>query len=226
MNEYLGKTVPFGAPTFTDVFQPHELHLYQDSPLSPAGQKQAKSLRRTSSSFLADCDLVVVSPLTRALETLDIGLKEHLVDEKADAKTKTPVIALPEAAERLYLISDVGKPTSDLQKQFGYVDFEEGFGEHIDQDAWWYQPSTKAYQEWRPVGKGQKYACPGEPDEYFDRRMIRLFKWLSQRPEQKITVVCHWGVIDWMLDMDFDNCAWKEVDLQDVAKSNKLLQQV
>jgi broad specificity phosphatase PhoE len=207
MNEYLGRSIPFGGPDFSDVFEDNErAKFYQDTPLSPKGVRQAQNLlAKSPPSFVHDCDLIVTSPLTRALQTLDIGLKHHFSEESA-----VPIIALPHAAERLYLVSDVGRARSELEEKFPYVDFETGFEGH--EKEWWYKPNSKKnYVEWRPTGKGQRYACPAEPDEDFDQRMKLLVSWLDQRPEKRIAVVCHWGVIDWMLDLDFDNCQWREV---------------
>ena len=211
MNEYLGRRVSFGAPNFSDVFPDDETreNFYRDSPLSPLGERQAfELLARSKPKFLDHCELIVTSPLRRALQTLHVGLKPHL------AANKIPVIALPEAAERLYLISDVGRSVRQMEQEFDYVDFKTGFDySGKPRDAWWYQSSTEMnYVEWRPSGQGQKYACPGEPQHCFDARMTRLYDWLLERPETYIVVVSHWGVIDWMLDMDFDNCQWKQVE--------------
>ena len=138
--------------------------------------------------FLVDeedaVDLVVVSPLRRALQTYDLGLRPHLQDRNI------PVVALPHAAERLYLISDVGSPVQELEKEFPYVNFDE-----IEDPTrpWWWTPAGGAYTEWRPVGRRQRYACPGEPAADFAARMQRFQEWLDRRPEQKIVVVCHHG---------------------------------
>jgi broad specificity phosphatase PhoE len=217
MNEYLGGAdggTGFGLPNFTDVMQsPDRLAKYQDSPLSPLGRRQARNLllSRSSSwdrpSFVENCELVVVSPLTRALQTLHLGLRPHLPDG-------IPVVALPTAAERLYLISDVGRAITELREDFPYVDFESGFDGH-DRDKWWFQASEN-YQEWRPIGQGQRYACPGEPQADFDARMARFHSWLEDRPETHISVVCHHGVIDWMLGMDFDNCQYEQVPFSQI----------
>lgn len=213
MNEYLSRAVAFGAPGFSDVFESHELDRYLDSPLSPLGQRQAKALAQSKPSFLSSCELIVTSPLRRALQTLDLGLRP--------VNDKIPVVALPEAAERLYLISDVGRPTPELARKFDYIDFETGFQDNVDKHKWWYV-SSNDYTEWRPTGKGQKYACPGEPQSSFHARMDRLLQWIQNRPESEIAIVCHWGVIDWMLDMDFDNCQWMSVPLSQVQ--SRLLQ--
>jgi hypothetical protein len=133
MNEYLGRNLSFGAPGFTDVFEndKERQSKYQDTPLSPNGIQLVKEqfIHRGRPAFLdnqQDCnkdptppdqkeqqqqstmvDLVVVSPLRRALQTFDLGLRPHLEHHNV------PVVALPYAAERLYLISDVGTLRKD-----------------------------------------------------------------------------------------------------------------
>jgi broad specificity phosphatase PhoE len=215
MNEYLGGAdggKRFGSPDFTDIFECADRHKkYKDTPLSPLGRKQAATLAsKRCPEFVQDCELVVTSPLTRALQTFDIGLKPHF-----DYKL-VPVLALPEAAERLYLISDVGRAVADLQTDFPYVDFETGFaGRGHDDTAWWYKARDN-HQEWRPKGRDQRYACAGEPIADFDLRMSQLHAWLAERSETNIAVVCHHGVIDWMLDLDFANCQYRQVPFANI----------
>ena len=140
MNEYLSSN-PFGSPGFTDIFKTDE-HLYRDSPLSPRGVRQAQGLANRLGEcpeygpLLREVDLIVVSPLTRAIQTLEIGLLPHIQSAKHDAPT-VPILALPHAAERLYLISDVGKRRQELHEQYGHiVDFHhDGF----DKEDWWFQ---------------------------------------------------------------------------------------
>ena len=245
MNEYLGRGHEFGSPHFSDVFSsPEDLEKYRDSKLSPLGVTQAKGLarrlaktmevsgkhqqqrlttwnpfeRKTDDNLFlpSDLDLVVVSPLTRALQTFDLGLKPVLIDPKPI------VIALPLASERLYLVSDQGRLRSDLKTDWGNaIDFESGFRfRNKVIEEWWFglddqrdsgaaMPTgitSKSYKEWRPTSQNQKYACPGEDDESFENRMRKLYRWLGDRPESMIAIVCHWGVIDWFLDRDFMNC--------------------
>lgn len=220
MNEYMagaegGKR--FGAPDFTDVFAyPEVRKKYHDTQLSPRGRRQAMALASNARpGFIKDCELVVVSPLTRALQTFDVGLKPHF-DQQTN-RPPPPVVAHPDAAERLYLISDTGRPVAELRPSFPYVDFATGFAGRHDggESAWWYQPDD-SHEEWRPVDRGQRYACPSEPAAVFDRRMSRLYAWLENRPERNIAVVCHHGVIDWMLDMDFANCQYRQVTFDSI----------
>jgi glucosyl-3-phosphoglycerate phosphatase len=205
MNEYLGGSdggKAFGEPGFTDVFDDDEqrLALYRDSPLSDYGRRQVKQLFRDNA--IPPHDLVVVSPLQRALQTYNRGVRPH--------HDRTPVVALHLAAERLYLISDVGTEKSKLAKQYPYISFDL-----VPDGHWWYQPDS-THSEWRTTGQGQRYACPAEPKNVFEARMQELLQWLTQRPEQHILVVCHHGVIEALLDEDFCNCEFKTVSIDDL----------
>jgi broad specificity phosphatase PhoE len=91
MNEYLGMPgQSFGAPNFSDVFSsPKDLEKHQDAKLSSRGVKQATTMaarfatnkakkKKTSESITdfqpPDLDLIVLSPLTRAIQTFELGL--------------------------------------------------------------------------------------------------------------------------------------------------------
>lgn len=228
MNEYIGENgITFGGPNFTDVFTPedHEKY-YRDTPLSPTGQEQAKKLGETVASLLQgehclqELELVVVSPLTRAIQTAELALFPHV-------EASIPVMALPLAAERLYLVSDIGRPPEELKKKHGdKIDFQTGFSDSTT-DPWWYHPpsssSSKEEEEWRPVGQGQAYFCAGEPLEAFQQRMLDLCHWLKDRPESTIALVGHYGVFEWLLEeadqaekVKFSNCEMKVVELETI----------
>jgi broad specificity phosphatase PhoE len=190
--------------------------LYRDSPLSPNGVRQAQELANSLSDLekgheINELDLIVVSPLTRALQTLEIGLLPHVLSgDETNQRSKVPIVALPHAAERLYLISDVGKTRQELHELYGhFVDFS------FEEEEWWFthDETVETYAEWRPDGR---YACPGEPDELFDSRMTRLYNWIECRPESTIAVICHWGVIEWMIDQDFRNCEMRVVPFHEI----------
>jgi broad specificity phosphatase PhoE len=230
MNDFING-INFGTPGFTDVFPdtPENNFKYLDSPLGPTGLNQVKALNEMlralkenesgapkalslsdeESGFLEDLDLVVTSPLTRALQTMEMGLYEHIQSREV------PVVAVPQAAERIYLVSDHGKTRTELKGQYGFVDFDSGFHpDHGKDDLWHFVPTeedAKNYAEWRPHGEGQVYSCLGEPQHDFDRRMSELYFWLESREESTIAVVCHAGVIDWMLQEIFENCELRVV---------------
>ncbi|CAB9507577.1 PGAM [Seminavis robusta] len=233
MNEYIGANgITFGGPDFTDIFNDNDRkRYYQDSPLSPKGRQQAEiqsMMLDTPDSLrlLRQLELVVVSPLTRAIQTLELALLPHVPGH-------VPTVALPLAAERLYLVSDVGKPVSELEDQYGHViDFQTGFDDtdtSTTNDPWWYTPSNNSTtannnksnnnkqqspkqqlkqvqsqimeeeEEWRPTGQGQRYYCAGEPLDAFEARMEQLVEWLEARPESTICLVGHYGVFEWLL---------------------------
>jgi broad specificity phosphatase PhoE len=238
MNEFLGRH-EFGCPNFSDVFSPSD-QLYFDSKLSPLGLRQSKQMMqklitsKSDSTWLENLELVVVSPLTRALQTFDIGLRPVLMEKSISPK----IAALPLATERLYLISDHGRSRTDLDRDWGnLIDFESFFRSQDGAllEEWWFGLddyrdaktsmssgiTSETYVEWRPISQNQKYACPGEDDTTFEIRMQRLYQWLANRPESTIAVICHWGVIDWFLDREFRNCEIGVVNFDDLRPLGK-----
>ena len=275
MNEYLAKPgTKWGDAYFTDVGLPYDL--YRDSPLSSVGVNQARELcaqigttkNNNNDSNDQHClvdsiDLVVVSPLSRTLQTFTYGLMPHLLKKRQTMSTgtsttvtnntdmqpeslKIPVVSLPLASERVYLISDLGSPVSELQKQFPFVDFNVGF--QYFPPEWWFTVESSShdnngdesdiqkqsngiydfnsmhhseYTEWRPHKEGQRYSCLGEPDEQFRQRMVALYEWLDRRPEQKICVIAHWGVLDFLTGIDFENCQMMSVPFTQITNHVK-----
>ena len=218
--------IHYGTPGFTDIFEnEQDQYKYHDSPLGPTGLEQVQNLNEMlglllqndngdscqslgfESNILQELDLVVTSPLTRALQTMEMGMKEHL-------STSIPILALPQAAERVYMVSDIGKTRNQLKQTWPGVDFDSEFRGVGDHDPWHFVPTqqqVQEYAEWRPNGQGQVYACLGEPQPIFDQRMTDLYCWLNARPETTIAVVCHAGVIDWMLQEIVENCELRVV---------------
>jgi len=257
MNEYLSQPgSQWGDPGFTDVFPSDcDIRLYRDSPLSRQGLQQAERLSEwlvssvEGTDITGEIELIAVSPLTRALQTLEIGILNALKEKSegtgfalaaaattttaddgpgenqsggtaAAGKVKTaPIVALPFAAERLYLLSDLGSNVSSLSKRFPYVDFRTEFHGSSNHEEWWFTPPNNAiYKEWRPNDQGQTYACPGEPDEMFHQRMKQLYNWLDAREESTICLVCHWGVLEWLTGDSFENCEIRIVDFGDIKQ--------
>jgi broad specificity phosphatase PhoE len=244
MNNYCNEH-KFGSPNFTDIFpnSPDNNRKYRDTPLNPTGIEQARALSRrladlvgggqhaekyrqslkldkANTNFLSEIELVIVSPLTRALQTMEIGLLPHIPSKSV------PIVAVPQAAERIYMISEMGRPRSQLETEFSQVDFCTGFDPSLSMDdPWHFTPSLEDeanYVEWRPHGQGQTYAALGEPQHHFDSRMNELYRWLESRKESTIAVVCHRNVIDWMLDEIFENCELRVVSF-DQLKPRALL---
>ena len=207
----------WGSPSFRD--DPDII----DSPVSNQGQEQIRELRQrleASSSmraFLESADLVVVSPLTRTLQTMEGSVGALLPDH-------VPILSHPLCRERVYTASDTGRPVEELQREYPLVDFSllldsSGNDKNTSNDTtvWWYDGkeldgSTGSYKEWRPHGEGQWYAVPGEPKDIFEDRMDAFTEWLAERPEQKIVLVVHWAVLRHLTGDEFENCESRLVD--------------
>ena len=246
MNEYLSREgTRWGDPTFTDIFtDPNDIAKYRDSPLSPRGIKQAKrlssklapnndndggySINVDGRNIIEEIELIACSPLRRALQTMEIALYPNVWPGNV------PIIALPQASERVYLVSDLGTNKVELKKEYPIVDFDSEIPDNLS-DTWWLSSSfdnemkdnrtatIDNYIEWRPIGQGQTYACQGEPLSAFNERMASLYDWLDSRDEASIALICHWGVIDWLTGNDFDNCEMRIVDFASMRRTGFML---
>jgi broad specificity phosphatase PhoE len=183
----------WGAPDFKDD------ESLRDTELSGKGLNQVQQglpAQLASPDFhdeLSKVELVLVSPLTRCLQTFTLGVLPQL-----NKRREIPILALPHASERVYTISDIGSPASALKEKFPAVDFSLLEGQ--EDSSWWYtQDSTSSSNsdapEWRPCDGNQWYAVPGEPADHFANRMKELDAWIQSRPERNIILVAHWGVL-------------------------------
>eukprot|EP00542_Grammatophora_oceanica_P017593 CAMPEP_0194032146 /NCGR_PEP_ID=MMETSP0009_2-20130614/5148_1 /TAXON_ID=210454 /ORGANISM="Grammatophora oceanica, Strain CCMP 410" /LENGTH=305 /DNA_ID=CAMNT_0038672497 /DNA_START=183 /DNA_END=1100 /DNA_ORIENTATION=- len=223
-NEYMskGSLNEWGKPTFRDD------PTLSDSPLSPTGHDQTKEMQSNLletlkelpllSSTKDDSMLIVVSPLTRTLQTLEqlvlpalekqFGITARSDNNKDDVFFPN-IVAHPLGTERVYTSSDTGTtPRSLLEARFPFVDFSS----HVpEQDPWWYrhqnQQQSSSTKEWRPYGQGQWYAVPGEPKEHFQERMKRFSNWIEGREERIVILVSHWAICRHFFDgAEFANC--------------------
>jgi len=222
----------WGAATFNDE------HNFPDAPLSQTGIQQATALRQrllepttnggAGDSWLQSVELIVVSPLTRCLQTYQHAVEPLFFNNTTSATTtaRPPVVlALPLLTERVYTVSETGRPVSILQRDFPTVDWSEFQRlRWCNPDCWWYDPSVETpfnhhcdnvWREWRPAGQGQRYGAAGEPMPVFERRMEALHQWLLDRPERHILAVAHWGVFRHFTNgKDLDNCQIITMDLK------------
>lgn len=227
-NEYMsqfGNT--WGESTFRD--DPSLV----DAPLSNNGMKQVQTQLQTQLQneyveFLQNqVELIVVSPLTRCLQTYEYGvlpvLKELSLLKK---EPQINTLALPLMAERVYTASDTGRDVSILANEFPSVNFSEYCTSK--ESCWWYTTEYPEIEEWRPYGQGQWYAVPGEPEEVFSRRMKSFDEWIQNRPETNIVLVAHWGIFHHLTDgVEWDNgegkmLQWK-YDINTWTSSIKLI---
>jgi len=126
-----------------------------------------------------DFELLVVSPLKRALITTTISF-QHLNQTNHNI-TK---IVHPLVRERLENGCDIGTPLSIISKEFPGFEYHESMKE-----VWWYAPFEYiTVDNYKEIFRNERY------EESFDllRERIEEFKiWLKNRPEKTIVVVGH-----------------------------------
>ena len=202
MNELLAKQ-PWGSENFVDANQ-------FDTRLSERGLEDATRLNRKIRNKdpplgdLGRIECLVSSPLTRALQTAQLAFKDAL-------PTGVPRLVLPLCTERTYMSSEVGRTKEELTAEFPDWNFDL----LVDRVFWYALPEGGEYREWRPKGT---YACLGEPAEAFSRRMKDLRRWLEERPERVICVVCHWGVARALTGLSFSNCEARSFKMEDILR--------
>lgn len=149
-----------------------------DPQLSKKGENQAARLRQElhRSGIHAEIDLIVTSPLSRAIQTC---VKGFALDSDTPL-TNCPVVACALHRERLDTSGDVGVPLEQLRESApSCIDFED---DSLDGDWWeggggrWDAVSQEVHKEnW----------C------HAHARVLAFRSWLLQRPEPCIAVVGH-----------------------------------
>ena len=138
--------------------------LHFDAPLSETGVEQVRLARPALATV--PVELVIVSPLTRALQTA-LGLF-------ADHPRSPALLVADLARERVENSCDVGRSPAELAAEFPALDVE-----HLA-DVWW-------HAEGEPDARG---ICV-EPLEAVDARVAAFRDLLRARPESVIAVVGH-----------------------------------
>jgi broad specificity phosphatase PhoE len=151
--------------------------MHPDACLSPLGRQQVADAR--AQMAMLDHELVVVSPLTRAIETA-VGLF---------GGGKAPILVEPLAREWACSSCDVGRSPRALAQAFPQLTFD-----HLE-DPWWH------------VGASDANGIPMEPEESVLARVAVFRAWLAARPERTITVVSHGGFLFRLSGSSFANCA-------------------
>lgn len=194
MNDYL-KRVPHNSNSFVDP-------LLVDTRLTALGEEQAENAAQAVARVGFDIDLVVSSPLSRALATT----------ERAFAGAER-VIVHPTIAERQWHASDVGRELSELRADFPHGRYDWSL---LPQAGSW------GYAELRDRD-GTTLPPPEEPEAAFLFRLERFREWLCKRPEETIAVVTHWGAIHALVGETVRNCGVVTCELRDLQPGRFLL---
>jgi broad specificity phosphatase PhoE len=210
MNEYLHTQCNYYSPDFKDP-------LIFDTRLTEDGQKRARLVAAQAQKLRPQPQLIVSSPLTRALQTAELAFGP-LID------AGVPCLALPLARERLFLSSDVGRPGLELAAEFprwrgSLARLEDGWWRTVDGGTGSSSSESKSESDddgGRPRRSRRRLRTPTpkpndaiavdeEGDDQFAARMDAFGEWLRRRPEQHIAVVSHWGVILEATGHEFEN---------------------
>jgi broad specificity phosphatase PhoE len=166
-----------GQSTFNVLFEKTGIDpLHFDAPLSAEGVRQV-TCARTAAVNLGG-DLVVTSPLTRALQTTMGLFHEQTV----------PVVVSSILRERLGNSCDVGRTPAVLTAEYPSLDFN-----HLD-DTWWHD------------GEKDDRGVPVEPEHLLMRRLSEFINWIEARPEQTIAVVGHGTFFHRLTGRHLENC--------------------
>jgi len=145
---------------------------FWDSALTARGKEQCqKTLREVESlSHSLELELIVVSPLTRTLQTADLTVGK--ASPRHWSGERPPMIASDLCRERITNCpADSRRPLGSLMKEFPHIDFSE---------------LTTEYDEMWEL-KEDNAKCK--------ERGLKFLRWLEMRPERSIAVVTHSGFL-------------------------------
>jgi broad specificity phosphatase PhoE len=155
-----------------------------DAPLSPLGETQVAAL--AGHELLAKAELIISSPLTRAVQTL-FGAFPPL-----SGAPPAPVELWPLVSEHLTDSCDIGTGAAELAKRFPTL--------HASTlpEVWWY---TGGVQE-TAAGSRERYRECGfmEPELMFIGRVDAFVEKLRQRPESVIAIFGHSDFFNYLME--------------------------
>eukprot|EP00798_Chlamydomonas_sp_ICE-L_P016601 gene16601-22841_t len=188
MNVFL-RNNPYGSGTFRDPG-------FFDTVLTPDGREGAKMASRKVKALAVKPEVLVVSPLTRALQTADFAFGHMDV----------PVVVEALARERVWLSSDCGSSPEELARNWPAERYSFS---HLPA-IWWSNGGNK----------DPKHVVL-EPEEDLTARVQLFREWLLARPEKVIGLVAHWGLLDELTGDSFSNCELRSYGLHPGGKLEK-----
>ncbi|GBG33086.1 Phosphoglycerate mutase-like protein [Hondaea fermentalgiana] len=138
---------------------------YLDACLNEVGRDQAQKLQEAFAQARKDglkVDAIIVSPLTRAIETAKIGL--------GDDWDKLPIYAVEMCRERFGKnMCDKRRSVAELKEKFPEINFD--YFMESEEDPWF-----------TPIR---------EADDHIEKRIAYFFNWLAQTPWKHVVVAGH-----------------------------------
>jgi len=164
-----------------------------DAELTPKGVSQVQDLKQNLSGL--PFELIVVSPLRRAIQTTLIAFEEEI-------KRGVPVIVHPLVREQMTASDDVGTYRHDLESLYPHLSFNM----LPERDFWWYNDQPELRQSMGDFCN--RYIAQSgmmEPPDVAMARIKEFEKWLAERTEKMIAVVSHGTIIRKITGTDLRN---------------------
>tara|TARA_Y100000590_G_C15230291_1_gene829827 strand:+ start:89 stop:652 length:564 start_codon:yes stop_codon:yes gene_type:complete len=155
-------------------------NFYYDSRLTSLGKKQAQNTQKKLKNI--DFDLMLCSPLTRALQTFSF-IFPNLVQD---------AVILPFVREQSTNSSEVGRQPAILEKEFPAFNFKDL------NNFWW--NNDKPIDEKKII-----FESMGD----LDKRVLKFKQWIYNRSEKRIALVSHGTFISRITDYLLDNCKFE-----------------
>lgn len=160
----------------------------RDAPLTDLGKQQARSLQPIVEEHLQRVQLVICSPLTRAIQTACLAFERQ---------PQLPILAWPVVTEFWLSMPEChGRIRSQLQADPALLALERFAGVSLD------NVNDDPEQPWWAFGDDEM-------------RLHTFLSWLAACPETHIAVVAHWGFIHRILTLarcarepEIDNACW------------------
>ena len=152
-----------------------------DAPLSPLGEQQVAAL--AGHAELAKADLSVVSPLTRAVQTL-LGAFPTAAAKRVSPSCP-PVQVWPSMAEHMTDSCDIGSGTSTLASRFPAFDWSPL------PEVWWYVDDETSTTDAEDSRRRYRECGFMEPELRMRKRVDAFVDALYAQPERVIAVFGH-----------------------------------
>jgi broad specificity phosphatase PhoE len=159
--------------------------LYFDARLTERGRRQVAKARELYADRVYD--VVLVSPLTRAIETAHGIFGDRFPIEISDLHREWQISSC-----------DIGRSLAELRQDYPLVDFG------ALRDLWWRHDL--------PVGT---LGFPQETEEHLFERVAAFKTMIAARPEDRIAVVGHGDFFRRLIGRQLDNCELAEWNQSD-----------
>ncbi len=158
-----------------------KLPLHFDAKLTEKGVNQCNELAKQTKDL--NVDAIIVSPLTRTLDTAILSFP-HLYGDNKNSKKTVPFIAHEEWRETVNFLCDARRPTAVLQQQYPHVCFNN-LANDPDDPIWAHYESI--------FGDHSAHLSKRESDDPISlyNRTHSAWKVLLNRPEKNIALVGH-----------------------------------